>query len=65
MRSIFLLVNFKQTPAWLGEPDGTKVKNISNGCELGASNGVCAGNFQSDPDSLMWKDALLVNPDEP
>ena len=35
---------------------------IPNGCEVGATNGVFVGNFQSDPVSLMWWDVWLEIP---
>ena len=39
---------------------------ISNGCEIRASNVVFfPGGGQSDPNLVMWKGVWLANPDGP
>ena len=35
---------------------------IPNGIDVGAPNGVCVGNFWSDPGSVMWWDVWLEAP---
>ena len=56
----FLVGKYQTDPGlviWMGPRS-----EITNGSEVGAHNGVCMGNFWSDPGSVMWWDVFLEAP---